>query len=479
MSLPKTKKFYVILAITLVIMFGFGYLPTFGQVTPTGMKVLGVFIGMIFAWTMGEIVWPSIIGLVISAAFSLGTFNENYDAAFGNSTTAVIVMGMVFCYAISACGLLGELARWLLGLKIVQRSKYTLILGFYITGVILGALATQAPAVIILLWALFYEIAKELHLKPYSSYVSIVMCGIAVCSYAGVVLMPYGSMAVIVAGVAKSFDENYVFDTVLYMGANFINVILFVPLLMFVIKFIIRPKFDFEFSARDRYTMQLTKEMKITLVVFALMFVALIVPNFLPQDSFGYNLFINQIGTAGILAVAAILLAVIHVDGKPIFDLEKGISDGVSWGLIVLMSAAIAVSNFITADGMGIVPTIVSWFEPLVAGRSAIAVTVIFVVVGLIMTNFINDMVTAIVLYPIAASFIIQAGGSVELFGALFTAAVIQGCFMPSGSVVGALMHGNAEWLRSKDVFKYVGIMEATLCITLALVTFLGSALGF
>lgn len=39
----KDKKFYIIVFFTIVIMFGFGFLPPFGEVTPTGMKILGIF----------------------------------------------------------------------------------------------------------------------------------------------------------------------------------------------------------------------------------------------------------------------------------------------------------------------------------------------------------------------------------------------------------------------------------------------------
>ena len=64
---------------------------------------------------------------------------------------------------------------------------------------------------------------------------------------------------------------------------------------------------------------------------------------------------------------------------------------------------------------MGIVPTIVSGLNPLMEGKSALAITLLFVAIGLIMTNFINDVVTCVVLYPIGAQFILDAGGSIML----------------------------------------------------------------
>ena len=56
----KDKRFYGVVLITLAIMLGFGYLPAFGEITPQGMKLLGVFLGVIFARCMGETVWSSV-----------------------------------------------------------------------------------------------------------------------------------------------------------------------------------------------------------------------------------------------------------------------------------------------------------------------------------------------------------------------------------------------------------------------------------
>lgn len=164
--------------------------------------------------------------------------------------------------------------------------------------------------------------------------------------------------------------------------------------------------------------------------------------------------------------------------GEAILNIEKALTSGIPWSLIFLVSAALGVSDYLVADGMGIVPTIVSVLTPIMAGKSAITVAIIFLLLGLVMTNFINDVVTITVLYPIAAQFILNAGGDVTLFVCLFVSATIQGCFMPSGSVAGAMMHGNAGWLQGKDVFKYVAIMEIVLCVVLIIVMRIGLMVG-
>lgn len=78
----EDKKFYLVVAITVLIMYGFGFLPPFGQVSPLGMKILGIFLGCIFAWCFGELVWSSILGLVSLGIFGFGTMGVNFASAY-------------------------------------------------------------------------------------------------------------------------------------------------------------------------------------------------------------------------------------------------------------------------------------------------------------------------------------------------------------------------------------------------------------
>ena len=475
----KTKKFYVVLAITLLLMLAFGFLPPFGQITPMGMRLLGIFIGCIFAWTMGELVWSSILGLLLAAWMGFGTVNGNYAAALGNSTIGLLFFSLVFCYGIERCGLLREVALCIVSSRFAQKGLWTLMAGFFVAAAVAGALATNALPPIIILWTLFYDIAKELGLKPYDKYVSIMLIGIAVVCYSGTATMPYAIMALIVRGVAASVDPTFVLSNAKYIFTNIVVNILFIPFLIFVLKAIVRPPIEqYQLANRPPHQIQLASKMKWMLFYLIMLLVLMIVPNAFPADTWVYRTFVSTLGNLGIFMLITCLMMVTKIFGDSLVDIEEGLKEGTQWSLILMVGCALTLSNFLTADGMGIVPSIVSLIAPIVAGRSAVTITVMFVVLALVMTNIINDAVTATVLYPIAAQFILDAGGSLSLFICLFVPAVIQGCFMPSGSVIGALMHGNSSWLRAKDVFKYVALMELALCLVLALVTFVGKLLG-
>ena len=46
-------RYYAKILLIAVLMFGIGFLPPIGDITPYGMKILGIFIGCIVGWGFG------------------------------------------------------------------------------------------------------------------------------------------------------------------------------------------------------------------------------------------------------------------------------------------------------------------------------------------------------------------------------------------------------------------------------------------
>lgn len=474
----KSRKFYIQLFIMLLIFIIFNFLPPFGVITPKGMQVLGIFLGCIFAWMTGELLWSSLLGLIALTVLGFGTMPANYSAAFGNGTTGLTIASFVFCFGIEKCGLLQEIARWIVCRKWAQKDPWTLAGAFFVAAATIAALATVAAPAIVIIWALWYEVSKELDIKPYDHYGSFVLIGVAVIACGGCIVMPYSSMAVLTQGIAQTSYPDFLFNNLKYLLINTIIILGAIILVVLLFKYIIRPQITFKLHSRDAYKIKFDSKMKITLCYLLLVAILLIVPNILSATNPLHIFFSGTLGTLGVLISVSILMMITRIDGKPLMDIESALREGVPWSLVFLVSAALAISNYLVADEMGIVATITNLLQPVLTGHSAVMILVLFLAVTLLMTNLINDIVTATVLFPIGAKFFLEAGGNLELFAILFVPAMIQGCFMPSGSIVGALMHGNQAWLNSKDVFKLVAIMEVCILIIITLVSLGSSILG-
>ena len=100
MTAKSRKNTWLQAGIILAWMLLFGLLPPFGPLTPMGMQVLGIFVGMIWGWTIGETIWPSLLGLVLLGFTEGNTVNGVLGAAFANTTLQQVLFSLLFCYGI-------------------------------------------------------------------------------------------------------------------------------------------------------------------------------------------------------------------------------------------------------------------------------------------------------------------------------------------------------------------------------------------
>ena len=49
---PKNTAYYIHSLITLVLIFGFGFLPPIEPITPVGMRILGILLGLLYGLSL-------------------------------------------------------------------------------------------------------------------------------------------------------------------------------------------------------------------------------------------------------------------------------------------------------------------------------------------------------------------------------------------------------------------------------------------
>lgn len=111
-------KFYIELAVYLLITFGIGFLPPFGAITPFGMKILGVFIGTIFGWIVFEMVWPSLFALCALGWIGYTSIGEG----FASGLSYYMIPMMFACYIVVGAVVDSKaalfIAQWIISRKI-------------------------------------------------------------------------------------------------------------------------------------------------------------------------------------------------------------------------------------------------------------------------------------------------------------------------------------------------------------------------
>ena len=74
---------YIHYIVTVIIIFGFRFLPNFDPVTDEGMVLLGAFIGAVYGWSFINMLWPSILPIFL-----------NKLTVFGQVAVFMVVMYM-------------------------------------------------------------------------------------------------------------------------------------------------------------------------------------------------------------------------------------------------------------------------------------------------------------------------------------------------------------------------------------------------
>lgn len=105
--ISKVIKF----AIMIGLMIGIGMLPPFGQITPMGMKILGVFVGTLFGWMFLDFVVSSTIGLIFLGLSGYTSIMGAFQAGISDTVVMNMLIAFGFVALLDELNLTGAMAN--------------------------------------------------------------------------------------------------------------------------------------------------------------------------------------------------------------------------------------------------------------------------------------------------------------------------------------------------------------------------------
>ena len=161
--------YYVHSFLCLLIMFGFGQLPPVEPLTALGMRLIGIFLGLLYGWIFIDIVWPSMAGLL--ALMLVGGMKPValLNRSFGDPIVVMMFFIFVFCATINHYGLSRFISLWFITRKFVAGRPWVFTFTFLASMFILGGLTSASPAAIIG-WSILCTLTLglgNLALRPY------------------------------------------------------------------------------------------------------------------------------------------------------------------------------------------------------------------------------------------------------------------------------------------------------------------------
>lgn len=280
-----TKKKYIHLAIMVALTILISFAPTFGVITRTGMKTLGVFVGVLYGWIAFDLIIPSVFGYAALALLGVMDTTSALSSGFGNNNLVVVLVAMVFTGAIDAVGVTRFIANWLVTRKTFRRSPWLLVFGMILTAYIMGMLGVYLAA-IFLLWAVIMQIAKENDIPAGDKLLTFMIMMITAAGFNGVFAVPFRATAMIFEGYFID-TMKLTFDVVPFILLSVATTGTVALVMILAGKFIFRLDAS-KFILPDDVIEQLqqekvTKEAKIGFVLLIIYSVALLLPSLFPH----------------------------------------------------------------------------------------------------------------------------------------------------------------------------------------------------
>ena len=477
-STPKrfsAPAYYLHTVVCLLIMFGFGQLPPVEPLTPLGMNLIGIFLGVLYGWVCIEIVWPSLAGLL--ALMLIGGMKPMMllNKSFGDPVVQMMFFIFVFCATISHYGLSKFISLWFITRKFVAGRPWVFTYTFLGSIFILGGLTSASPAAIIG-WSILYGVCEVCGFKKGDGYPTMMVFGIVFAAQVGMSLIPFKQAALTVFSA---------YETMSGVGIDYAKYMLIALLicavcsLLFIVmgKYIFRPDMskllNLEADKLDTDgSLNLTGVQKTVLLFLFLLVLLLLAPNFLPADFF-LTRFLKGIGNTGIVILLVTVMAAIKVEGKALLNFKVMVDSGVTWGIVLLLAFVQPLSGAMAKPESGITSFLMMALDPIISGGTPLTFALFLGLAATLLTQVMNNGAVGVALMPIIYSYCQAANVSPELPLIMVVMGVHFAFLTPAASASAALLHGN-EWCNTKAIWKssplaILGAYAATAIVTLLL----------
>ena len=454
---PKNLFYWINSIIVFVLMFGIGQLPPFGQITPLGMQILGIFAGTLYGWCTVGLVWPSLIGMIAVGSTEYCTVTDAFCTGFGNNIPITIVVVYTLAAFMEESGLSAYLANWFISRKIGEGKPWVFTLLIFLAAYVLSALI-NLYATIIILWTIFYQICDRIEEEHGSKYTGIVIAGIVIiCSITGM-MFPFKPFAVIILGLAQkgsgmTLDVNFVSWTVYNIIVSLVIMLGY----MLICRFIVRPDMTKVKEAGEKFAYlrdeKMTQSQKVASAVLVCFILGLMIPSIVPKTVPGVA-WLSNMGVIGMGVLCVTVLAIVKTkEDESYVNIPQLISKGVNWELIILIAATMPICNALEAEECGVLSTVIAWMTQTFSGLGATAFLVIITVLFIVVTQVSHNLVLMMVFTPVLTKMGLTFGVNPLLVIMLIYYAAFTAFCTPAASSNAALIFGNTEWIHSKQAY--------------------------
>ncbi len=444
------------------------------SLSPIGMHVLCLFLGVVYLWTVVDTIWPCFISVFLLGVSGYAPMEQVLQMFLGNPTVVFIFFLLGWGGVLVKSQISVYLARYLMTRNFASGKPWVLTGLILITTYIVAFI--DQITVIFLMWPVLYSIFKECGLKKGDSYVSAMLVGVVYMALLSFASDGIKSGAFYFISAVSSFAKNPAFNIEpmnvgAYMGMAVIISLVSMVIYLLVMRFVLRidasplKSFDIELLKANPLP-PLSWQQKVTIAQFIFLAAYMLIPSLLPADN-AIGVFLNK-SKMGFGLLLWFTCYVINYKGTP-FTTYPAMKANTAWAVFYLIATAMLFGSALTSPSTNFAIVIESLLRDFFTGFSYIQIIIAAVLLAIAITNFTNSVVTGLIFAPILIPLCNGFGYPVmPLLAAFFYIVLIALC-TPAGSPYAAILFGNSEWIDTATAAKYA-ILVSIISVVVVLV---------
>jgi len=463
------KSNYVLkwlIAIAIWVLFKW-VLPAPAPITRFGMEVLGIFIDICYMWLVFDIGMSSLLLLVMIVLTSVYTATEAIQLYFGDWMFAFLFGCLMFAQAMQKTGLTRRIALWFITRNFCKGRPWLIITMFFIAMWVLG-LGMTGQAIETIFCLLLTEIIIAVGYKPEDKFSQVIFGAISMFAiYAnGMSAIGHGNFITGMTWVEDATGASIsIAQSFLICGpTGLVGVLLCILAIKYIYKVDASKLIKFNIEEVKSSVPKMNKAEGWTLAAFGIcLFLWVCNDVFVPIFPFlaPVGAFCKGLGSAIPIIIATLIVAIVHVDGKPILNFKEGCSK-VNWSGCLMVTAIRNLGPLFSSEQSGITAWLEGALGPLVKNLSPILFLFVTVLLFVFMTNIVSNSVVMVlykVLAPLAA---LITGLNTVAIGILLISSIHIAYSMPACNPCAAQIVGNGH-ITAKNLMKY-GPLLALIC---------------
>lgn len=449
--------------IAVAFMFLFRFVPAPDPITPFGMAVLGVFIGAIWGWCFGgnSTLWASLLALVaLGIGMPAGAFGA-VSQVFSGYVFIMVLLSLFTVGALMGADIAEYLVYKLLCAKFLKGHPWLLVAMILYGAYVIGIL-TNPMVVAIFLFSLFEVLfAQAGYQAGEKTPVMIIICT-AMDILIASILYPWSAPQLMALQVLQSGAG------ITISNARYLILLLVIGAIMLALMIGVMKLFKCEINKmsnndltflEEKYSQGLTPYQKGVLTAMLIFVLGSIAIAFFPKSLGAVYAFVaGKLSFIGWMALAAGVMMFIKIDGKRLLE-PQVMARVFPWDMLMMIGVAVTVGTILTGADTGVTVWLANVLGPILAQANDLTLCIILAVIGLLMTNVLNNNAVIILLSTAVVTLSVQGfiGDPIVPIIVVICSAEM-GFLTPAASIYGVLIHTH-KYVTPTAAYKYGAIM--------------------